>query len=45
MKNTNLSIAAMKEIGKKLTDIPESFNAHKLIRKIFKARWDAIESG
>ena len=35
----------MKEIGKKLTDIPPGFNIHPQLKKIYEARRKSIETG
>tara|TARA_B100000686_G_scaffold341864_1_gene419966 strand:- start:847 stop:3750 length:2904 start_codon:yes stop_codon:yes gene_type:complete len=42
---TGVSIDAIKSIGKKITYIPEDFNAHPTIRKIFENKKKMFESG
>jgi len=35
-RNTGLPIEKLRSIGKKITKIPKSFNAHRMIRKIYE---------
>lgn len=45
VKNTNVPVEKLKEIGRIITDIPTNFNLHPLIKKIFAARRESIETG
>jgi len=42
---TGAALETIKKIGKKITHIPENFNAHPTIRKIFEKRKKMFESG
>ena len=42
---TGVTIEEIKKIGKKITSIPEGFNAHPTIRKIFDNKRKMFESG
>ena len=42
---TGVSIDAIKRIGKKITHIPENFNAHPTIKKIFENKKKMFENG
>ena len=42
---TGASIALLKEIGRKLTDVPADFNAHKTILRFLENRRKAIDTG
>jgi 2-oxoglutarate dehydrogenase E1 component len=45
IKNTSVPVEKLREIGAKLTDIPEDFNVHPLLKRIFKARRESIDTG
>ena len=45
LKYTGVDVDVLKEIGSKITKIPESFTPHNSIKKIYDARAQAIESG
>ena len=42
---TAMPIKTLREIGKKLSDIPEDFNAHRTIRRFMENRAQMIETG
>ena len=42
---TGVSLDIIKRIGKKITHIPENFNAHSTIRKIFENKQKMFENG
>ncbi len=42
--NTGVAVEALREIGKKITSIPEGFNAHKTIQRFLDNRAKAIET-
>jgi 2-oxoglutarate dehydrogenase E1 component len=44
-KVTGLSTEVLKEIGQKITVLPESMTFHRLVRKIFEARTATIDTG
>ncbi|WP_422364146.1 2-oxoglutarate dehydrogenase E1 component [Pyruvatibacter mobilis] len=43
--DTAVEKSTLKEIGRKLTEIPEGVKAHRTVQRIFKAREEAITSG
>ena len=43
--NTGVEAATLKEIGKKITTIPQGFHVHKTIQRFLDARAKAIETG
>jgi 2-oxoglutarate dehydrogenase E1 component len=43
--DTAIDIELLKEIGKKITSIPEGFKLNNKIDRQLKAKWNAIESG
>ncbi len=43
--DTAVDIDTLKDIGSKITTIPEGVNAHRTVARIFKARADTIEAG
>ena len=45
VKNTCVPVKKLQEIGLKLTTIPDDFNIHPLLKKIFEARQQSITSG
>jgi 2-oxoglutarate dehydrogenase E1 component len=45
IKNTSVPVEKLREIGAKLTDIPEDFNVHPLLKRIFKARRESLDTG
>lgn len=44
-RNTGVDLTKLKSIGKQICTIPEDFDAHKMIRKIYEARLKSIEDG
>jgi len=45
VKDTGVEMKALKEIGKKITKLPEDFEFHSQIKKIYQARLHSIEEG
>jgi 2-oxoglutarate dehydrogenase E1 component len=43
--NTGVELATLKDIGKKITTIPEGFHLHRTIQRFIDARAKAIETG
>jgi len=43
--DTDVDLKSLKEIGRKLTEIPEGFNAHRTIRRLLEAKRKMIETG
>ncbi len=43
--NTGVAISALKDIGTKITTVPQGFNVHRTIQRFLDARRKAIESG
>ncbi|MFL4992916.1 MAG: 2-oxoglutarate dehydrogenase E1 component [Microvirga sp.] len=43
--NTGVALAKLREIGKKITAVPEGFHVHKTIQRFLDNRRQAIESG
>jgi len=43
--DTDVDLKSLKEIGLKLTEIPEGFNAHRTIRRLLEAKRKMIETG
>ena len=44
-RNTGVELSKLKDIGNTICKIPEDFDAHKMIRKIYDARLKSIEDG
>jgi 2-oxoglutarate dehydrogenase E1 component len=44
-RNTGLPLKKLVSIGTKITTIPEDFDAHRMIRKIYDARLESITTG
>lgn len=44
-RNTGVEVKKLKAIGQEICTIPEDFDAHKMIRKIYEARAKSIEDG
>ncbi|MCJ8324997.1 MAG: 2-oxoglutarate dehydrogenase E1 component [Rhizobiales bacterium] len=42
---TGYDIDKLKQLGKKLVEIPDDFNAHKTLKRIYKRRGASIEAG
>ncbi|WP_342640405.1 2-oxoglutarate dehydrogenase E1 component [Rhodoligotrophos ferricapiens] len=42
---TGVPVETLRDIGRKLTEIPEGFNAHRTIKRIFAQRRQMIEDG
>lgn len=45
IKRTGLSSEALKEVGAAITHVPQDFNIHPQIKKIYDARRQSIETG
>lgn len=45
IKNTNLPMQILKDLGRSLSSIPEDFKCHNLIKKIFNTRLQSFETG
>src|SRR4029077_5714334 len=43
--NTGVDIAALRDLGKKITAVPAGFNVHKTIQRFLDHRAKAIETG
>ena len=43
--NTGVAVDVLKEVGRRLTAIPNDFNAHKTIQRLIERRREMIESG
>jgi 2-oxoglutarate dehydrogenase E1 component len=43
--NTGVDIATLKDIGAKITSVPQGFNVHRTIQRFLDARRKAIDSG
>lgn len=44
-RNTGLPIKKLKAIGEEISSIPEEFDAHRMVRKIYDARKQSIKDG
>lgn len=44
-KDTGVDVDHLRKIGQRISVLPENRNFHEAIKKIFKARMDAITSG
>jgi 2-oxoglutarate dehydrogenase E1 component len=45
MKDTGVNIAALKDLGEKITTLPEDWDFHPQVKKIFEARRKSIQEG
>lgn len=45
IKNTGVPFATLKELGMKVATLPDDFNPHKQVKRVYDARKKAIESG
>ncbi len=43
--NTGVAIDTLKEVGRRITTIPQDFNAHKTIQRLLQRRREMVESG
>jgi 2-oxoglutarate dehydrogenase E1 component len=43
--NTGVAIEVLKEVGRRITTIPNDFNAHKTVRRLLERRREMVESG
>ena len=43
--NTGVAIDLLKEVGRRLTSIPNDFNAHKTIQRLIERRREMVETG
>ena len=43
--NTGVAIDTLKEVGRRITAIPQDFNAHKTIQRLLQRRREMVESG
>src|SRR5262245_43828901 len=43
--NTGVPIDTLKELGRRITTIPQDFNAHKTIQRLLQRRREMVESG
>ncbi len=43
--NTGVAIDILKEVGRRLTSIPNDFNAHKTIQRLLERRREMVETG
>ena len=43
--NTGVDVATLKEIGRRLTSIPNDFKAHKTIQRLIERRREMVETG
>jgi 2-oxoglutarate dehydrogenase E1 component len=43
--NTGIAVETLKEIGKKITQVPQDFHVHRTIQRFLDARSKAIETG
>jgi 2-oxoglutarate dehydrogenase E1 component len=43
--NTGVALETLKEIGRRITEVPPGFNVHRTIRRFLDARAKAIETG
>ena len=43
--NTGVAIGTLKEVGRRITTIPQDFNAHKTIQRILQRRHETVETG
>ena len=43
--NTGVAVEALKEIGRRITTVPQDFNAHKTITRLLERRREMIETG
>ena len=42
---TGVEVDKLRELGRKITTIPDRLDAHKTLRRVIEGRWSAIESG
>lgn len=45
LKDTGISVDAIKDIGEKITTLPEDWDFHPQVKKIFEARRKSIQEG
>lgn len=45
IKNTGLEADELRDIGRKICEIPENFNVHPMIKKIYDQRRESINTG
>ena len=43
--NTGVAIDTLKEVGRRITAIPQDFNAHKTIQRLLQRRREMVETG
>jgi 2-oxoglutarate dehydrogenase E1 component len=43
--NTGVAIETLKEVGRRITAIPQDFNAHKTIQRLLQRRREMVETG
>ena len=43
--NTGVAVATLKEIGRRITSIPNDFNVHKTVQRLLERRREMIETG
>ena len=43
--NTGIPLERLKDIGEKITALPVGRNFHRLVKKIFEARYKSIQTG
>jgi 2-oxoglutarate dehydrogenase E1 component len=43
--NTGIPLERLKDIGEKITALPVGSNFHRLVKKIFEARYKSIQTG
>ena len=43
--NTGVAIDTLKEVGRRITTIPQDFNAHKTIQRLLQRRREMVETG
>lgn len=45
LRETGLPLESLKDMGKKITTVPQNFTAHPIVRRTYEARNKAVESG
>jgi 2-oxoglutarate dehydrogenase E1 component len=43
--NTGVAIETLKEVGRRITAVPQDFNAHKTIQRLLQRRRETVETG
>src|SRR5262249_45700969 len=43
--NTGVAIETLKEVGRRITSVPQDFNAHKTIQRLLQRRREMVETG